>query len=84
MANYLRIVFTATYCKFIVWIGQQASSLGPVILFLVSTQIYKNSDYEPHCPFYGGQYYLPDQLHEYCQLPLEFIACEILPFKTSN
>ena len=40
---------TATYCKLIVWIGQQALSLGQVVLLLLATtQIYKCSDYEPH------------------------------------
>ena len=38
-------------------IGQQAPSLGQVVLLLLATtQIYKNGDYEPHCPFHGAQY----------------------------
>ena len=39
-----------------VWIGQQALSLGGVaLLFLAITQIYKNSYtyYKLHCPFHG-------------------------------
>ena len=65
---------TAIYCKFIVWIGQQAPSLGEVaLLLLATTQIYKNGDYESRCPFHGAQY-LPDLLHECNQLPFEFIA----------
>ena len=64
---------TATYCKFIMWIGQQAPSLGQVVLLLlVTTHIYKCSDYKPHCPFHGAQYQ-PDMLHLCHQLPLEFI-----------
>ena len=56
------------------WVGPQAPSLGQVVLLLlVTTQIHKNVDYELCCPFHGAQY-LPDLLHEYHQLPLEFIA----------
>ena len=40
---------------------------------MVTTQIYKNDDYELRGPFHGAQY-LPDLLHEYRKLPLEFIA----------
>ena len=43
---------TATYCKFIMWIGQQAPFLGQVVLLLATTHIYKCSD----CPFHGAQY----------------------------
>ena len=43
------------YCKFIVWIGRQAPSLGQVVLLVLTiTQIYKNGDYEPRCPFHGA------------------------------
>ena len=56
------------------WIGQQAPSLGQVVLLLLATtQIYKKGDYEPYCPFHGAQYQ-PDLLHECRQLQLEFIA----------
>ena len=42
------------YYKFIVWIYRQAP-LGRVVLLLVATtQIYKNGDYEPRCPFHGA------------------------------
>ena len=59
-------------------IGWQAPSLGRVVLLLLAiTRIYKNSDYEPRCPFHGTQY-LPDLLHECRQLSLEFIAQKTL------
>ena len=73
---------TATYCKFIMWIGQQAPSLGLVVfLLLVTTHIYKHGDYEPCCPFHVAQYW-PDLLHEWHQLPLEFITPKALIHKT--
>ena len=43
------LFITAAYCKFIMRIGQQVRSLGWVVLLLATTQIYKNSDYEPRC-----------------------------------
>ena len=74
MANYLRIVITATCYKFIMWIVWLGSCLGQVIfLLLATTQIYKIYGYKPHCPFHGAQYLL-DLLHECHKLPLEFIA----------
>ena len=55
-------------------IGRQAPSLGQIVLLLLAiTQIYKNGDYEPHCPLHGAQYLL-DLLHDCHQLPLEFMA----------
>ena len=43
------------YCKFIVWIGRQAPSLGQIVLLvLATTHIYKNRDYEPCYPFHGA------------------------------
>ena len=42
-----------SYCKFIVWIGRQAPSLGQVALLLVTTQIYKNGDFEPCYSFHS-------------------------------
>ena len=37
------------------WIGWKAPSLVQVILLLLATtQIYKNGNYEPHCPFHGA------------------------------
>ena len=64
---------TATYCKFIMWIGQQVPSLGQVVLNYWRPHIYKCSDYKPHCPFHGAQY-RSDMLHACHQLLLEFIA----------
>ena len=50
------------------WIGWQVPSLGQfVLLLLVTTQIYKNDDYDPLCPFHDAQY-LMDLLHKYRQL----------------
>ena len=38
------------------WIVQLASSIGRVVfLLLATTQVYKNDDYEPHCPFHDTQ-----------------------------
>ena len=60
------------------WIGQQAPSLGLVILLLLATtQIYKQGDYEWRIPFYGAQYQL-DLLHQCRQLPLDLITQKTL------
>ena len=40
------------------WIGQQAPLQRGVLLLLVTTQIYKQGDYEPCYPFHGAQYLL--------------------------
>ena len=55
------------------WIGRQAHSLGRVALLLVTTQIYKNGDFKPRCPFHSAEY-LPNLLHECRWLPSDFIA----------
>ena len=73
-----RFSITATYYKFIMLIGQQAPSLGRVVLlFPAITRIYKNGDYKSRCPFHSTQY-LPDLLHKCRQLPLEFIVPKTL------
>ena len=54
-------------------VRQAPSPAQVILLLLVTTQIYRLSDYKPHCPFHGAQY-LGDLLREYHQLPLEFIT----------
>ena len=68
MADYLRIVYHCHVLR-IHCVDCPASSFSK----MATTQIYKNGDYEPHCPFHGAQY-LPHLLHECRQLPIEFIA----------
>ena len=72
--NYLRIAYHCHVLQ-IYRVDCLASPFSRMsgFLLLVTTQIYKNSDYEPHCPFYGAQYLL-DLLHKCHQLPLELIA----------
>ena len=54
LVGYIRLTLwpafiTATYCKYIVWIGRQPPSLGRVVLLLATTQICKHSVYKPRC-----------------------------------
>ena len=74
MANYLRIVYHCHVLQiYHVDCPAMLLSRTSYFLLLATTQIYKNDDYKPHCPFYGAQY-IPDLLHECHKLPLEFIS----------